>query len=49
MSPNSSSNLPQNAFGITMPQAHVEVGGTVAKAESDPRESGDNALTPIRA
>ena len=39
-SPNSSSNLPHNAFGVAVPAASREEGGTDAKAESD-------TLTPV--
>ena len=47
MSSSSSPKLPQSAFGMAVPQAQAQQGGTVAKAESDHRESGDNPLTPI--
>ena len=47
MSPNSSLNLPQNAFGVAAPPPVNEEGGTVAKGESDQRDSGDNTLAPI--
>ena len=46
VSPNSSLNLPQNAFGVAVTAATREEGGTDANAESDHRESGDSTLGP---